>query len=147
MVPWPLVTVNGENSPTALERGVRRASTSHTSFLPRRPAPVLLQSVCYALKKPEGRAMIHSRRDLVKRLAVAPVLTAFSGQLALNAATPAALPDKRSFPFKGIYLNAAFTHPLGSRALAAAQAHLQARTYEADRSWPGVKKNMKACRM
>ena len=82
--------------------------------------------------------MIHSRRDLVKRLAVAPVLTAFSGQLALNAATAAALPDKRSFPFKGIYLNAAFTHPLGSRALAAAQAHLQARTYEADRSWPGV---------
>jgi len=75
--------------------------------------------------------MAHSRRDfvggLLNGMAAVPLLTAGEG-----------LPDKRSFPFSGTYLNAAFSHPLGAQGLAGAQSHLQARTYEVERSWPRV---------
>lgn len=52
------------------------------------------------------------------------------GAGALTAATAAAsgrLPDRASFPFQGVYLDAAFTHPLGGFAAAAAAAYTEAR--------------------
>lgn len=82
--------------------------------------------------------MRYSRRDVVQGTIATPLLTAVLGARPESAATTAPLPDKRSFPFEGTYLNAAFTHPLGAQALAAAQAYLKARTYEVDRSWPRV---------
>jgi len=75
--------------------------------------------------------MRYSRRDVVHGLFAAPLLTA-------AAATTESLPDRRSFPFEGTYLNAAFSHPLGAQALSAAQGYLKARSYEVDRSWPRV---------
>ena len=79
-----------------------------------------------------------SRRGVVQRLVAAPLLTAVAGALPLEAAATTPLPDKRSFPFEGTYMNAAYTHPIGAQALAAGQAHLRAGTYEVDRSWPRV---------
>lgn len=44
------------------------------------------------------------------------------------AAAPSVLPDRRSFPFEGgAYLDAAFTHPFGTFAQAAAASYAQAR--------------------
>ena len=40
---------------------------------------------------------------------------------------PSSLPDRRSFPFQGVYLDAAFTHPVGAFAAAAAAAYVAAR--------------------
>ena len=61
--------------------------------------------------------MILSRRTLVAGAALLPATTA--------AATPTgAHPD---FPFEGVYLDAAFTHPTGRFAAAAAEAYAQAR--------------------
>jgi selenocysteine lyase/cysteine desulfurase len=48
--------------------------------------------------------------------------------LAAAATTPAAsLPDHASFPFEGVYLDAAFTHPFGRFAAAAGAAYLASR--------------------
>lgn len=46
-----------------------------------------------------------------------------------SAATlsPRSLPDRTSFPFAGVYLDAAFTHPVGTFATAAAAAYSHAR--------------------
>lgn len=80
--------------------------------------------------------MSFSRRDLARGLVAAPLLTALSQAVPAHAATTPSLPDKRSFPFEGTYLNAAFSHPMGTKAVAAAQEYLKIRTYDIERSWP-----------
>ncbi|MBU1378520.1 MAG: aminotransferase class V-fold PLP-dependent enzyme [Alphaproteobacteria bacterium] len=45
-------------------------------------------------------------------------------------AQPGTLPDRVSFPFEGVYLDAAFTHPLGRFAAAAGSAYVAARLAE-----------------
>jgi selenocysteine lyase/cysteine desulfurase len=74
-----------------------------------------------------------TRRGILQGIVAAPL----GAQIRAGAPT-ILLPDKKSFPFEGTYLNAAFSHPLGAHARAAGQAYLQARTYEVDRSWPRV---------
>lgn len=41
--------------------------------------------------------------------------------------TKSALPDRTSFAFKGVYLDAAFTHPVGSFAVLASQRYMESR--------------------
>jgi selenocysteine lyase/cysteine desulfurase len=82
-----------------------------------------------------------SRRAWIKTAGSLPLAGAALGRSlsALPAALGAAprLPDKRSFPFEGVYLNAAYTHPMGVNAVAAGRAHLQSRMHDATRAWPG----------
>jgi selenocysteine lyase/cysteine desulfurase len=49
-----------------------------------------------------------------------------------------ALPDKRSFPFKGTYLDAAYTHPLGVHSVAAGRQYLDGRLHNPYRQWPEI---------
>jgi selenocysteine lyase/cysteine desulfurase len=46
------------------------------------------------------------------------------------------LPDKINFPFDGIYLNAAYTHPLSLPARRAMESYMQSRVFDLDRNWP-----------
>jgi len=75
-----------------------------------------------------------SRREMLAVVGALPALTSAAGAAA--AATQAgsagtnslhALPDKSSFEFEGVYLDAAFTHPLSSVAFAAASDYLALR--------------------
>jgi selenocysteine lyase/cysteine desulfurase len=50
---------------------------------------------------------------------------------------PPVLPDKKSFPFEGTYLDAAYTHPFGVQAYAAAKAYFLSRRDDPNRRWPG----------
>ncbi|MGH9519855.1 MAG: aminotransferase class V-fold PLP-dependent enzyme [Terriglobales bacterium] len=53
------------------------------------------------------------------------------------AGAAASLPDEAAFSFNGVYLNAAYTHPLGNFAVAAGRAHLASHQQNAARQWPG----------
>jgi selenocysteine lyase/cysteine desulfurase len=76
-----------------------------------------------------------SRRKLIKELCSSPLYAAAVEAFAdLPAITK--LPDKESFPFQGIFLDAAYTHPMGTRAYAAAQSYLGSRMRDPNRRWP-----------
>ena len=47
--------------------------------------------------------------------------------LASAAVAPSTLPDRTRFPFRGVYLDAAFTHPVGDFATSAAAGYVAAR--------------------
>ncbi len=71
-----------------------------------------------------------SRRELMVGLATLPASRAVSAVVSSDlphSKGTVALPDKASFVFDGVYLNAAYTHPLGVQAYAAAEDFLQAR--------------------
>jgi selenocysteine lyase/cysteine desulfurase len=48
------------------------------------------------------------------------------------------LPDKQSFPFGGVFLNAAYTHPLSMQAQAAGENYLASRLRDPNRKWPST---------
>ncbi len=77
--------------------------------------------------------MGYTRRAVMKNLCSWPLYNA----AARAWSTAATLPDKASFPFAGVYLNAAYTHPMGLHAVAAGEAHLASRSHNASRAWPG----------
>jgi selenocysteine lyase/cysteine desulfurase len=71
----------------------------------------------------------------------AATATAFAADPASIPATvqrrgKVSLPDKENFPFEGIHLNAAYTHPVGKRTRDATESYLRSRMLEADRNWP-----------
>jgi selenocysteine lyase/cysteine desulfurase len=66
-----------------------------------------------------------SRRELLKALGALPPLVKGAGIAA--AQTSSTLPDRASFPLDQVYLDAAFTHPFGRAAAAAAAAYGQLR--------------------
>jgi selenocysteine lyase/cysteine desulfurase len=62
-------------------------------------------------------------------------------QPSLARTSPAAggkisLPDRGNFAFDGIYLNAAYTHPMGMRSGQATMRYVQSRMRDASRNWP-----------
>jgi selenocysteine lyase/cysteine desulfurase len=66
-----------------------------------------------------------SRRQLIAAMGL---LTPLAGVAAAKVApSPDALPDRSSFPLDQVYLDAAFTHPFGQAASAAASAYVQSR--------------------
>jgi len=81
--------------------------------------------------------MTLSRRTLVKSLCSIPIYSAVAKGLPAALSVPTTLPDKLSFPFSGVCLDAAFTHPLGVHADVAAKDYLASRMHDANRSWPG----------
>ena len=69
----------------------------------------------------------------------------FTSMLATTAvvATPAAvnsapvgLPDRKTFRLDHVYLNAAYTHPMGAMTYEATEAFLQQRMHQIDTAWP-----------
>lgn len=64
-------------------------------------------------------------RTPISRRALIGGTAALSAAPPVNAATD--LPDRASFPFEGVYLDAAFTHPLGTFAAAASASYVEAR--------------------
>lgn len=87
--------------------------------------------------------MGYTRREAMKDLCSWPLYAAATRQLRRGAA----LPDKDLFPFTGVYLNAAYTHPMGRHASAAGEAHLASRLHDASRAWPGDNPRNAAVRM
>jgi selenocysteine lyase/cysteine desulfurase len=67
-------------------------------------------------------------------LVSAPALPLAHG--AAHAGLPVALPDKANFPLDHVYLNAAYTHPLGRHVYKAGEAFLRTRVSDPDREWP-----------
>jgi selenocysteine lyase/cysteine desulfurase len=65
--------------------------------------------------------MMLSRRDILAGAATAAVASHGA------SAGPAGLPDRRAFDLRDHYLDAAFTHPMGSFAAAAGREYLEAR--------------------
>jgi selenocysteine lyase/cysteine desulfurase len=63
-----------------------------------------------------------SRRELVLAAGLLPTLKVASVNAAMGS-----LPDRASFPLDGVYLDAAFTHPFGRAASAAASAYRRLR--------------------
>jgi hypothetical protein len=92
-----------------------------------------------------------SRRDLIQRLggiplaagmlAAAPGLRAVEEPAREKGVSPSRsgtvmLPDRASFSFAGTHLNAAYTHPTGTRTQQALESYIQSRVQEAERNWP-----------
>jgi len=66
-----------------------------------------------------------SRRQLITAMGLLPPL---AGVAAAGAApSPGPLPDRSSFPLDQVYLDAAYTHPFGRAAAAAASAYAESR--------------------
>jgi selenocysteine lyase/cysteine desulfurase len=89
--------------------------------------------------------MALTRRQLIQGLSGLQIaaLAARSFAADVPGAAPTAprhgsvsLPDKANFPFEGIHLNAAYTHPLGKRTLDATESYMRSRMLEAERNWP-----------
>jgi selenocysteine lyase/cysteine desulfurase len=82
-----------------------------------------------------------SRRTLMKDLCClplcAPAASASALALATMTDTQPTLPDKKSFPIEGTYLDAAYTHPLGMQGYAAGEAYFLSRRDDPNRRWPG----------
>ena len=90
------------------------------------------------------------RRSALRILGAGSLAASLSGAAATQAgvaatqaqpspgrgATAVTLPDKARFPFRGIHLNAAFAHPLGTHCQAAAQEFLNTRLNEVNKLWP-----------
>jgi selenocysteine lyase/cysteine desulfurase len=70
-----------------------------------------------------------SRRSLLAGLGglSAVSLPALAGATEEVSTSAPLLPDKESFPIQGVYLNAAYTHPLGSAAYESAERYLASR--------------------
>lgn len=77
-----------------------------------------------------------TRRAMIQAAGAAGVALSAAPRLP-GLAAAASLPDKASFLFPGVYLNAAYTHPLGEFAVAAGRAHLASHQHDAGRQWPG----------
>jgi len=65
--------------------------------------------------------------DLSRRGLLAVTSGLFSAAGVPAAAVPVTLPDQASFPFEGVYLDAAFTHPFGRFAAGATADYVQRR--------------------
>lgn len=78
-----------------------------------------------------------SRRTLLTALPVA-------GLLAQAGEAAAAAGSDSGFSFSGTFIDAAFTHPFGRVARAAAAAHVEARSREVTRVWPVVNQRNEA---
>ena len=57
------------------------------------------------------------------------------------------LPDRGNFLFDGVYLNAAYTHPIGVRTGQATMKYLQSRMRDATRNWPVQNAHDEAARL
>jgi selenocysteine lyase/cysteine desulfurase len=57
------------------------------------------------------------------------------------------LPDRGNFVFDGIYLNAAYTHPMGVRSGQATMKYVQSRMHDASRNWPVQNAHDEAARL
>jgi hypothetical protein len=68
-----------------------------------------------------------SRREMLAIVGTLPALTSAVGAAAQPANSQRALPDRANFAFEGIYLDAAFTHPLIGVAFAAGSDYLSLR--------------------
>lgn len=89
-----------------------------------------------------------SRRHLIRCVGGLPLAVAATGASSLAGAAdrvgaepaagknPIRLPDRASFSFEGIHLNAAYTHPTGIRTREAIDAYVKSREGEAGRNWP-----------
>ena len=94
-----------------------------------------------------------TRRDLIRTLSGLPMAAAAvagianteaseelsSSRVASGSQSPSraiALPDKTSFSFEGTHLNAAYTHPLGTRAREALLSYVASHEREVGRAWP-----------
>lgn len=82
--------------------------------------------------------MAFSRRGLLKGLCSLPMLS-LSSLNASGETTPSTpmLPDTRSFSFRGVYLDAAYTHPMSAAARNAYHEFLQHRSVIDQRIGPG----------
>src|SRR5947209_16592899 len=86
--------------------------------------------------------MDNSRRVLIKGLCALPVLSLpLEASSVFNAAdtrsAAPSLPDKASFAIQGVYLDAAYTHPLSSAARKAYEQFLDQRAGIGKRIGPG----------
>ena len=86
-----------------------------------------------------------SRREMLKgagRMSLAsvasPALMAATGAASPAAVRPIALPDRANYRFKGIHLNAAYTHPIGIRTTEASRHYIDARMTDPGRNWPAA---------
>jgi selenocysteine lyase/cysteine desulfurase len=78
-----------------------------------------------------------SRRQLLMGMGTLPVLASATAQPGVAATLKATtLPDKHNFPFSGVYLNAAYVHPMGINVGKAMDAFAHERMYEVGRAWP-----------
>lgn len=78
-----------------------------------------------------------SRRGVIKGVASIPMAAYAAGvEDAATTGVSVTLPDKRNFPFDGVFLNAAFTHPLGKFARRAADDFLDSRSVNVTNPWP-----------
>lgn len=80
--------------------------------------------------------MTLSRRALIKNLCSGPVYGAIAKALPGSLGMPPGLPDKQSFPFDGVFLDAAYTHPASTHALSVGQEYLATRVHRPERRWP-----------
>jgi selenocysteine lyase/cysteine desulfurase len=82
-----------------------------------------------------------NRRNLLRGLGALSVASTLASQLTTSAIAAEAaptLPDRKNFSFAGIHLNAAYTHPIGRFASAAADAYMAERSNDPERNWPAV---------
>jgi selenocysteine lyase/cysteine desulfurase len=89
-----------------------------------------------------------TRRRIIQAAGIMPIAAAITTAQSQGAApapgTPSrqkprsriALPDRGNFAFKGVHLNAAYTHPIGKRANLATQNYISSRMLEPGRNWP-----------
>jgi selenocysteine lyase/cysteine desulfurase len=79
---------------------------------------------------------------VTRRAICGSLATVMTGLVAESARSSAAhadavtLPDKANFPLDHVYLNAAYTHPLGRHAHRAGETFLRSRMIDPDRAWP-----------
>ncbi|HWE47066.1 MAG TPA: aminotransferase class V-fold PLP-dependent enzyme [Caulobacteraceae bacterium] len=81
---------------------------------------------------------LHRRSFFQAAGGVSAALASASSAWATDPAGPfTALPDRASFAFDGVHMNAAFTHMIGHRTADAGRAYVEARMREPGRVWPG----------
>lgn len=81
--------------------------------------------------------MTFSRRQMLMGLGLLPALvSATSGTKSAGAPKAVTLPDKTNFPFDGVYMNAAYVHPMGLRTREAIDGFVQERMHEVGKPWP-----------
>jgi selenocysteine lyase/cysteine desulfurase len=82
-----------------------------------------------------GAAMNLSRREAITALGLLPAFA--SPVVAQGLKIPSVLPDRDNFPLDGTYLDAAYVHPFGRMAAAAAAAYLDVRQSDPQGIRPG----------
>src|SRR5208282_482371 len=82
-----------------------------------------------------GAALNPSRREAIAAMGLLPAFA--RAVLAQGLKIPSALPDRDNFPLDGTYLDAAFIHPFGRMAAAAAAAYLDVRQADPHGVSPG----------